>query len=190
MIKKILVALDTDTDTPVATRYALEIAQRHEAEVVGLAVVDMGSIEASSRGGGIGSMYLMEKIQVNLTTEARAVARQLTDDFRQAMEPAGVPFDVQVEEGVPFERIVEDMKYFDLLIVGKEPHFFYSHPEEKTKTLVRVVKNTVGPTLVSPGSTGLLARLSSRTMPATPRPAPCVALSICSRLGRSSWWRS
>ncbi len=150
MIKKILVALDTDTDTPVATRYALEIAQRHEAEVVGLAVVDMGSIEASSRGGGIGSMYLMEKIQVNLTTEARAVARQLTDDFRQAMEPAGVPFDVQVEEGVPFERIVEDMKYFDLLIVGKEPHFFYSHPEEKTKTLVRVVKNTVGPTLVVP----------------------------------------
>ena len=59
MIKKILVALDPDMDTPVATRYAADIAQRHDAEVTGLAVVDMGSIEASSRGGGIGSMYLM-----------------------------------------------------------------------------------------------------------------------------------
>ncbi len=150
MIKKILVALDADTDTPVATRYAADIARRHSAEVTGLAVVDMGSIEASSRGGGIGSMYLMEKVQENLTAEARSVARQLTKVFKEAMEGAGVAFDVQVEEGVPFERIVEDMKYHDLLVVGKVPHFFYSHPEEKTKTLVRVVKKSIGPTLVVP----------------------------------------
>ena len=151
MIKKILVALDADTDTPVATRYAADIARRHSAEVTGLAVVDMGSIEASSRGGGIGSMYLMEKVQENLTAEARSVARQLTKVFKEAMEGAGVvAFDVQVEEGVPFERIVEDMKYHDLLVVGKVPHFFYSHPEEKTRTLVRVVKKSIGPTLVVP----------------------------------------
>lgn len=148
MIKKILVALDPDTDTPVATHYASDIARRFDAEVTGLAVVDMGSIEASSRGGGIGSMYLMEKVQENLTSEARTVARQLTDAFRKAMDGSGVSYDTQVEEGVPFERIVEDMKYFDLLIVGRDPHFFYSHPEQKTRTLVQIVKNTVGPTLV------------------------------------------
>jgi len=150
MIKKILVALDADSDTPVAIRYAADIARRYAAEVTGLAVVDMGSIEASSRGGGIGSMYFAEKIQENLTAEARSVARQLTKAFKEAMEEYGVAFDVQVEEGVPFERIVEDMKYHDLLVVGKVPHFFYSHPEEKTKTLVRVVKNSIGPTLVVP----------------------------------------
>ena len=150
MIKKILVALDADTDTPVATRYAADIARRYGAQVTGLAVVDMGSIEASSRGGGIGSMYLMEKVQENLTAEARLVARQLTDEFKETMRDSGVDFDVEVEEGVPFERIVEDMKYHDLLVVGKDPHFFYSHPEEKTKTLVRVVKNSIGPTLVVP----------------------------------------
>ena len=106
MIKKILVALDADTDTPVATRYAADIARRHNAEVTGLAVVDMGSIEASSRGGGIGSMYLMEKLQENLTAEARSVARQLTGEFNAAMKDSGVGFDAQVEEGVPFERSV------------------------------------------------------------------------------------
>lgn len=152
MIKKILVALDPDTDTPVATQYASDIAHRFDAQVTGLAVVDMGSIEASSRGGGIGSMYLMEKVQANLTTEARTVARRLTDAFRKAMDGSGVAYDTQVEEGVPFERIVEDMKYHDLLIVGREPHFFYSHPEEKTKTLIEVVKNTVAPTLVAAAS--------------------------------------
>ena len=40
MIKKILVALDLDTDTPVATRYALDIAERYGASLTGLAVVD------------------------------------------------------------------------------------------------------------------------------------------------------
>lgn len=150
MIKKILVALDPDTDTPAATRYAADIAGRYDAEVTGLAVVDMGSIEAGSRGGGIGSMYLMEKIQANLTSEARSVARMLTDAFQQAMADTGVRFKVQVSEGAPFERIVEDMKYNDLLVVGQEPHFFYSHPEQKTETLQRVVRETVAPTLVVP----------------------------------------
>jgi len=150
MIKKILVALDPDTDTPVATRYAQTIARRYDAQVTGVAVVDMGSIEASTRGGGIGSMYLMEKLQKDLTEEARTVARQLTQQFEVAMQGSGVSFDVQVEEGAPFKRIVEDMKYHDLLVVGRDPHFFYSHPEQKTKTLVQIVRETIAPTLVVP----------------------------------------
>lgn len=152
MIKKILVALDPDTDTPVATRYAQQIAQRYEAQVTGLAVVDMGSIEASSRGGGIGSMYLMEKVQKELTEEARQRARDLTKQFDQAMTASKVAYQVEVAEGAPFERIVEDMKYHDLLIVGRDPHFFYSHPETSTKTLVRVVRDTIAPTLVVPAT--------------------------------------
>jgi nucleotide-binding universal stress UspA family protein len=152
MIKKILVALDPDTDTPVATRYAQQIAQRHAAEVTGLAVVDMGSIEASARGGGIGSMYLMEKVEKELTEEARQRARELTKQFDEAMTNSDVPYHVEVAEGAPFERIVEDMKYQDLLIVGRDPHFFYSHPETSTKTLVRVVRDTVAPTLVVPNT--------------------------------------
>lgn len=159
MIKKILVALDADTDTSVATRYAADMARRHGAEVTGLAVVDMGSIEASSRGGGIGSMYLMERVQENLTAESRAIARQLANTFKEEMEGSGVDFDVQVEEGVPFERIVEDMKYHDVLVVGNDPHFFYSHPKEKTKTLVRVVKNSIGPTLVVPDTYRVVRRV-------------------------------
>lgn len=148
MIKKILVALDPDTDTPVATRYAADIARRYGGTVTGLAVVDMGSIEASGRGGGIGSMYLMEKVQENLTAEARTEARRLTDEFEAAMRETGVDFSVHVEEGAPFQRIIEDMKYHDLLVVGRDPHFFYSHPEKKTKTLVRVVRDMIAPTLV------------------------------------------
>ncbi len=148
MIQSILVALDPDTDTPVATQHAREIATRYDAQVTGVAVVDMGSIETSTKGGGVGSMYLMEEVQKNLTAEARGVAQELVRTFEWAMRDGGVPFETLVEEGVPFQRIIEDMKYHDLLVVGSEPHFFYSHPEEKTQTLSRIVQHSIAPVLV------------------------------------------
>lgn len=149
MIKKILVALDPDSDTLVATRYATDIASRYSASVTGVAVVDLGSIEADTRGGGIGSFYYAEKLREKLTSETRARARELINAYEKAMENSGVVHSVMVQEGVPFERIIEDMKYHDLLLIGKEPHFFYGHPKADTPhTLARVVKNTVAPTVV------------------------------------------
>jgi len=146
MIKRILVALDPDSDTQTATRYAVEIARRTGARVSGLAVVDMGSIDSTAIGGGIGSMYYAEKLREKLTEEARSKASELTSRFDKLAQ--GVEHIELVEEGVPFERIVEDMKYHDLLIVGDDPHFFYAHPKSKTETLIHVIENTIGPTLV------------------------------------------
>jgi nucleotide-binding universal stress UspA family protein len=148
MIKKILVALDPDSDTPVATRYAVEVARRSEAEITGLAVIDMGSIESSIRGGGIGSMYFAGKLQEKLTTEARDKAEELLEEFKKLVEGKNVAFSELVEEGVPFQRIVEDMKYHDMLIVGQSPHFFYSHPKQQTETLAQVVRKTLGPSML------------------------------------------
>lgn len=150
MIKRILVALDVDSDTPVSTRYAIDIAKRFDARLTGLAVVDMGNIESSSRGGGIGSMYYAEKLRALLTEETRDKARALLVSFQKQVAAAGCDHVETVVEGVPFQRIVEDMKYHDLLIIGKDPHFFYAHPKQETNTLAKVIESTIGPTLVSP----------------------------------------
>ncbi|GMQ83081.1 MAG: universal stress protein [Rhodothermia bacterium] len=148
MIRRILIALDLDSDTTIATHYALEVARRFSVRLTGVAVVDMGSIEDSSKGGGIGSMYYAEQLREKLTTEAREKARMLTESFSKMVEEAGVEHVEIVEEGVPFQRIVEEMKYHDLLIIGNDPHFFYSHPKQHTHTIANVVQKTIGPTLV------------------------------------------
>ena len=150
MIKRILVALDPDSDSKVATQYAVRIAQQTDARITGLAVVDTRNIEASSRGGGIGSMYYAEKLRENLTQETREQARSLISQFEAHVDGTGVRHIEVVEEGVPFERIVEDMKYHDLLVVGCDPHFFYGHPKKRTNTLAGVFHHTVGPTIVVP----------------------------------------
>lgn len=149
MLKRILVVLDFGTDTSTAIRYAIEIAQRCDAEVTGLALVDREGIRSEAAGGGIGSMYYAEKLQHTLSAEARAQARHLLRAFAAELDEAGVRHTHDhVEEGVPFERIVEDMKYHDLLIAGHESHFFYPAPDRRTGTMAAVVEQGAAATLV------------------------------------------
>ncbi|MDZ4699231.1 MAG: universal stress protein [Rhodothermales bacterium] len=148
MIKRILVALDPDADTPIASRYAIEIAQLHDAEVTGIACIDLEAIGSSTAGGGIGSMYYAERLRERLTKETRARALELIGQFNAALSDAGVRHREEVQEGVPFDRILEDMKYHDLLIIGRDPHFFYGHPNVRTETLVRIVKGTSAPVFI------------------------------------------
>ncbi len=149
MIKRILVALDFDSDTTVAARYAIEIAQRTGAEVTGLALVDRKGIEAESSGAGLGAMYYAEKLQDKLSSEARAQAQHLLRGFADELDRAGVSHrGDHVSEGVPFERIVEDMKYHDLLIAGHESHFFYPDRNRATHALNDIVEKGAAATLV------------------------------------------
>lgn len=149
MIKRILVALDPDEDTPVATQYAAELAQRFDAEVSGLAIVDTHKImHEVGTGGAVGAMYYAEKVRETFSDRAHSSAGKLTEAFHTALAKAQVRHGGRVEDGVPNERIIEDMKYHDLLVMGRTSHFFYHHPEQETNTLAKVVKHGVAPTLV------------------------------------------
>lgn len=148
MIKRILVALDPDSDTPIATKYAVQLARKFEARLTGLAIVDMENIYASVGTGGIGTIYYADKLRGFLTDENREEARKLIGSFYNTVEKAGIDHFEAVDEGVPYERIVEEMKYHDLLVLGRDSHFFYTHPEKETSTLTKVIKKSIAPTLV------------------------------------------
>jgi nucleotide-binding universal stress UspA family protein len=150
MIRRILVALDPDADTPAAIDFAFSVAKRYSAEVTGIACVDTDRIEGSSSGGGIGSMYYAEKLRKKLTEKTRERAQELIEAFEEASATARIRYVDEVKEGAPSERIIEDMRFHDILVIGKDPHFFYGHPEQKTTTLAHVVKGCVAPVLVVP----------------------------------------
>jgi nucleotide-binding universal stress UspA family protein len=151
MIKRILVALDPDEDTRVATRYATELAKRFEASVSGLAVVDTKKIaEVVGPGGAIGGLYYADKVRERLETETRSTARDLIERFEADLDFAHVPHVEQIREGVPHRRIIDEMKYQDLLVIGRTGRFFYPRPKKKTPTLAHIVKKAIAPTLVVP----------------------------------------
>lgn len=148
MIKRILVALDPDVDTQVATKYGIRLAKEFDASLTGLAVVDHEQIAAGVGGGGIGTIYYAEQLRDYLTENTRQEAGRLLAAFEKTVSRSGVKHSQVMAEGVPYERIIEDMKYHDILIVGRDSHFFYGHPEKKTDTLAKVVKKGNAPTLV------------------------------------------
>lgn len=149
MIKRILVALDPDADTPVATRYAVELAERVQAEVNGLAVVDTKHIVAETGiGGSIGAMHYAEKIRRQMNDKARDIARELTQTFVDTLDRTDLTHHEHVTDGVPAELIEDELKYHDLLFIGRHPHFFYNRPDRATDTLAKVVKRGAAPTVV------------------------------------------
>lgn len=148
MIKKVLLAVDSDKDSLVASEAAIDLASRFDASIDCLAVIDLESIEAGSRGGGIGSFYHADRLAERLTDETREVARSLIAKYDEKLSKADIRHASVIREGVPVDRIVADMKVHDILVLGKRPHFFYAHPGQNTETVARVVRQIVAPALV------------------------------------------
>lgn len=148
MIKRILLALDLDIDTPVATRYAIKMAERFDASLTGLAVVDTKNINEKVGVGGIGTIYYADMLRKQMTDESRQQAGMLLDEFKTMVDKSEIKHAAHMEEGVPYQRIIEDMKYHDLLVIGRESHFFYNRPQKETDTLANIVKNSSAPTLM------------------------------------------
>lgn len=147
MIKRIVVALDPDDDTPIAIQYAIKLAKRFDAEITGLAVIDLGNIYTGA-GGGYGAEYNAMELWKELSEETRNKASKLLDQFKNSVDNAGVGYTAIKKQGVSDDQIIEQMKYHDLLIVGRDSHFFYNQPNQDTDTLAKVVKGGVAPTLV------------------------------------------
>lgn len=148
MIKRILVALDRDIDTPVATSYAIKLATTFKASLTGLAVVDLSTINTVVGGGGIGTIHYAQQLRSKMAEESRDVANKLLKNFKTLVESSEIEHSKFMHEGVPHDRIIEDSKYHDMLVIGRESHFIYNRPEAETKTLANIVKKGAGPTLM------------------------------------------
>ncbi|MDX1587276.1 MAG: universal stress protein [Balneolaceae bacterium] len=148
MINRILVALDLDIDTPLAMRYGIKLAKKFKASVSGLAVVDTADIATQVGGGAIGTIYYAEELRKYMAEDSTREAAELLKKFEKMADEAGVKHSQLMEEGVPYERIIEDLKYHDLLVIGRESHFFFNRPEKDTDTLADIVKKSTAPTLV------------------------------------------
>lgn len=149
MTQRILVVLDPDSDTPVATDTAISIAKRYDTEVTGLAFVDKSAIESESAGGGIGSMYFAQKLREDLTESTRAQAKELIQQFAERVDAAGVRHTRdRVGEGELVRSLLDEMRTHDLLVAGRESHFYYNEPERRTHTLGKVLQECAAAMLI------------------------------------------
>ncbi|MEL6770584.1 MAG: universal stress protein [Bacteroidota bacterium] len=149
MVRRVLVALDPDNDTPVAIRYAADIVRPCDGIVTGLALVAKDAIAGATAGSGIGSMYYAQKRRDELSAQTLKHAEELLEEFGATCQQDGVRFEkAHVAVGVPHEQITEHLKYHDLLVAGDESHFYYADPAKRTHALAKIAEQGAGAVLI------------------------------------------
>jgi nucleotide-binding universal stress UspA family protein len=144
MVRRILVALSGTPCTPVAIAQAIELAQRHEASVTGVTVVDLPSL--SDVGpiplGGSAAAHSLAEHRMQITQER---VEEEVADFEKACRDASISYAVDRESGDPFDLLLELWRYHDLTIIGLRGLFEYGvvhHPDDE---IVRLIAHGVRP---------------------------------------------
>lgn len=149
MIKRILVALSGTPFTATATKYALELAKLHKAEVTGVTDVDIAKLMKVGPvpvGGGAAAASLAEH-RIHVTEEH---VEQAIADFEQACADAGMIHCVDRETGDPFDRLIALWRYHDLTIAGLRGLFEYGVVQNPDDVLIRLISEGVRPILAVP----------------------------------------
>jgi nucleotide-binding universal stress UspA family protein len=120
MIKNILVALDGSEHARAALRYALWLAERFHAQLSGLHVIDIVSIEGpffQDISGALGFepyFDVAEKVREALHERGQL----LLEEFAAACHERGVPCDTHCTAGIVANEICEQERVADLVVIG------------------------------------------------------------------------
>ena len=144
MVKKILVGLAGTEYTEVAIQRAIELAERHGAELTGVTVVDPAKIsgEAVPIGGGGTATELRQRKQE--VTQQRVEAA--TFSFIKLCQAADVRYRLEHEEGDAFKLMLSYSRYHDLTIFGLRSIFeYYFENVDSGGMLERLIRGGVRP---------------------------------------------
>ena len=120
MIKTILVALDGSEHADAALQYALWLAERVRATVLGLHVIDVVSIEGSFLHDISGSLGF--EPYLDFSAKMREALRErggvLLETFTKRCAGRGVPCDTTLATGIVANEICDQARVADLVVIG------------------------------------------------------------------------
>ncbi len=150
MLKRILVGLGDVEHSEMAVREAIDLCQRHGAELTAVTVVDHRSLENVGPvpiGGGEAAKELREH-RLKL---ARDVIERTISQCERQCEEAGMTFRLVLEEGQPLDAVCSHARFHDLMILGREETLFeHGVIAEPADELARLVREGVRPILIVP----------------------------------------
>lgn len=141
-IKDMLVHLDASPASAKRLDFALALARRHEAHLIGLFVIDVGlpAFGGADMSGGIALAELMARMRREGQTEA---ARQEAA-FRELLRREGQLGEWRQAEGVTSGIVALHGRYVDLLVLGQP------EPEASKATAETALFSTGRPVLLVP----------------------------------------
>jgi nucleotide-binding universal stress UspA family protein len=121
VIKKILIAQDGSPNSKSALQYGLWLAGKFEANVTGLYVVDIVSLEGPFLHDVSGSLGFEPflNLSAKMKEALEATGRTVLNSFSEWAARAAVPHDTHIEFGVVVNEIAEKAALADLVVMGR-----------------------------------------------------------------------
>ncbi len=148
MIARILVGLGGARSTPSAIRYAVHVALDHQADVVGVTVLDRERqvAEIGRSGTSLDALRDFDSLDSLQKQQDRAIV-----DFEAACANAGLRYEVTRESGRPFEQLAMEARYGDLIVLGQPAPVEYDLGRtDSFPALTRLMSRGVRPLLIAP----------------------------------------
>ena len=150
MIRRILTPLDNSEYTETAIAYTCQIAKKFDSEVAGMVVLDAQDIDDSVGPIAPGGLELAEKLERKKELETEKHIKHLLQNLSEKCAEEGVKHIEEEFQGSPSERIIEESKFYDLVIMGLRTFYYYGTKDETEKTLDEILNHTITPVLAVP----------------------------------------
>jgi nucleotide-binding universal stress UspA family protein len=151
MLRSILVGLDDSRCSGVAVELGIHWAQRLEAVLIGLAIMDQPSIRRREPVPLGGRSYHQERVAWVLDEIRRRVEHAL-DQFAERCTAAGVRYHSLKDSGAAYQKILQASRRYDLVLLGQETHFEFWAEQQPDQTLQTVLHHTTRPVVTVPAS--------------------------------------
>jgi nucleotide-binding universal stress UspA family protein len=156
MIKGLLIGLDGSEESHSALGLGLRWAQRFDALVVGLGIVDEPGRSTSGESllGGGGNHFWRTTPPAHLFHRARPQVGQPLEEFVRRCGEAGVECRTLEDVGSPSVQILMEAQCYDLVLLGQQAHFDSRSQGEPDETLSKVLQDSPRPVVAVPGTPG------------------------------------
>ena len=148
---KILLGLDGSAYAQAATEYACQLARNYNATITGVAIIDEPGIQSSSGPVPIGATRYDIQLEEQQLKETEKKATAILEDFARICEERQVNTVLHADTGSPVSELIEESKFHDFIVIGKQTSFEYN-ANETYGTLQRVLRNGLIPVLAVPDS--------------------------------------
>lgn len=150
MIRRILIPLDPSPYTKAALEYGCFIAKQHQAEVCGLAVLDIPEIVDSVSSVARESIYNAERLEQFRKNEAHGRIRLLLEQFKTKCQDEGVIHCQEEIQGSPSKTIIQKSIFYDLVIIGLCTYYHFETTNQPCRFLDKFLDYSVTPILAVP----------------------------------------
>ena len=147
MYKRILVALSGSDYTPASIETAVHLAQRHDAQITGVTIIDPK--RGDPRGAGIGGSSTAHAASEDIRERTQHNEAEAVDMFVDACAKSDVAYSVDRSSGDILDKM-ERLRYFhDLLIVGLRGLFEYGVFRDPHDEVSRLLHRGIRPLLAT-----------------------------------------